>query len=101
MEWRCAPEFRDANHPEFEAVMLTYVEQPECFEVVSTAGLCRRLRASGKRVVPVAFHAWKRLGVLGYNIETIDGQPLPYIGNTGGSGGRGSGVSCPMDRLFP
>jgi hypothetical protein len=102
MSWQCAPEQRDPADPETETVVLTYVEEAGCFEVISGPRLCRELELSGKKEVAVDFDAWGSSsgGLRGYNIEAIDRKPVRYAGGPGGSGSRGEVAACPLDRLF-
>jgi hypothetical protein len=95
MTWECVPAERDPGYPDAEPVMFRYAEDPAYFDVASGSGLCQQLRSSGKSTVRVTYDVWgSSLGLHGYRIDLINGQPLQDIG-AGRSGYHGTGNPGP------
>ncbi len=69
MRWTLGPQ---------DEIVLTYVEAPEYFEMLRSAGLVRELQNSGTNPVKVQFRVTRDFGkVRGYTMITIQDRPIP------------------------
>lgn len=103
MTWQCAPnEYKPAfSAKPDEYVRFRYVENPHCFEVLTSKNFCAELQDAVKSTVDVDFEVWGRSKkVQGYRIVAVDGRPLQQTAGWGGSGANDYSGPSPIDNAF-
>lgn len=108
MTWECLPELTALQQktgdvvPGGQAVRFRFVEDPH-YEVVQFGlGLCDRLKGASKPAVSVDFRAWgsSKHGLIGFNPESVDGQPIINAGGMGSAGSTDAIGPHPLSKPF-